>query len=110
MQANSVADALRATFGVPLVVSGAMVALATALVVLGGIQLIAKTASVIVPTMIVFYLVGGLIVLALNWRTLPRHRFPHIQRRILPDRRSGRVYRGNRDARHPIRHRPRRLQ
>ena len=66
VQANSVADALRATFGVPLVVSGAMVALATALVVLGGIQLIAKTASVIVPTMIVFYLVGGLIVLALN--------------------------------------------
>ena len=28
VQANSVADALRATFGVPLVVSGAMVALA----------------------------------------------------------------------------------
>ena len=79
VQANSVADALRATFGVPLVVSGAMVALATALVVLGGIQLIAKTASVIVPTMIVFYLVGGLIVLALNWRTLPDIAF-HIFR------------------------------
>ena len=79
VQANSVADALRATFGVPLVVSGAMVALATALVVLGGIQLIAKTASVIVPTMIVFYLVGGLIVLALNWRALPDIAF-HIFR------------------------------
>ena len=79
VQANSVADALRATFGVPLVVSGAMVALATALVVLGGIQLIAKTASVVVPTMIVFYLVGGLIVLALNWRTLPDIAF-HIFR------------------------------
>ena len=52
-------------------VSGAIIALATALVVLGGIQSIAKTASVIVPTMIVFYLVGGLIVLAINWRTLP---------------------------------------
>ena len=71
VQANSVADALRATFGVPLAVSGAIIALATALVVLGGIQSIAKTASVIVPTMIVFYLVGGLIVLAINWRTLP---------------------------------------
>ena len=46
---------------------------------LGGIQLIAKTASVIVPTMIVFYLVGGLIVLALNWRTLPDIAF-HIFR------------------------------
>ena len=79
VQANSVADALRATFGVPLVVSGAVVALAMALVVLGGIQLIAKTASVIVPTMIVFYLVGGLIVLALNWRTLPDIAF-HICR------------------------------
>ena len=71
VQANSVADALRATFGVPLAVSGAIIALATALVVLGGIQSIAKTASVIVPTMIVFYLVGGLIVHAINWRTLP---------------------------------------
>ena len=71
VQANSVADALRATFGVPLAVSGAIIAIATALVVLGGIQSIAKTASVIVPTMILFYLVGGLIVLAINWRTLP---------------------------------------
>lgn len=71
VQANSVADALRATFGVPLWVSGAIIAAATALVILGGIQSIARTASVIVPTMIVFYLIGGIIVLVINWRTLP---------------------------------------
>jgi AGCS family alanine or glycine:cation symporter len=71
VQANSVADALNATFGVPRPVSGAVIAIATALVVLGGVQSIAKTASVIVPTMIVFYMVGGIIVLAINWRALP---------------------------------------
>lgn len=71
VQANSVADALRSSFGVPLPVSGAVIAGATALVVLGGIRSIAHTASIIVPAMIVFYLAAGLLVLAINWRTLP---------------------------------------
>jgi AGCS family alanine or glycine:cation symporter len=71
VQSNSVAQALQASFAVPTGASGAVIALATALVVLGGIQSIARVASLIVPLMIGFYLVGGLVVLAINWRGLP---------------------------------------
>ena len=110
VQANSVADALRATFGVPLAVSGAIIALATALVVLDGIQSIAKTASVIVPTM--NRLLSGRRADRARDQLAdaPRYRAPRIQRRVLAGRRGRRVCRGDRDARHPIRHRPRCFQ
>jgi AGCS family alanine or glycine:cation symporter len=71
VQSNSVANALNGAFGVPLAVSGVAIAAATALVILGGIQSIARTSTAIVPAMIVFYLLGGLVVLAINWRSLP---------------------------------------
>jgi AGCS family alanine or glycine:cation symporter len=71
VQSNSVAHALQDSFGVPLSNSGVVIAIATALVILGGIQSIARVATLIVPVMIVFYIVGGLVVLAINWRTLP---------------------------------------
>lgn len=71
VQSNSVAHALQESFGVPLAMSGAAIAIATALVIIGGIRSIAMTATVIVPVMIVLYLAAGLVVLAINWRTLP---------------------------------------
>jgi AGCS family alanine or glycine:cation symporter len=71
VQSNSVAHAMQDSFGVPLPISGVVIAVATALVILGGIQSIARTASLIVPVMIVFYMAGGLTVLAINWRSLP---------------------------------------
>jgi AGCS family alanine or glycine:cation symporter len=71
VQSNSVAHALQETFGMPLVASGLVIAAATALVILGGIQSIASVSSLLVPVMIVFYILGGLVVLAINWRTLP---------------------------------------
>jgi AGCS family alanine or glycine:cation symporter len=71
VQSNSVAHALNDSFGVPLTVSGLVMAVATALVVIGGIHSIARVSTLIVPVMIVFYLVSGLIVLAINWRSLP---------------------------------------
>ena len=71
VQANSVADALRSSFNVPLQVSGVVIAAATGLVILGGITWIARAATLIVPVMILFYLAGGLAVLAINWRGIP---------------------------------------
>jgi AGCS family alanine or glycine:cation symporter len=71
VQSNSVAHALQETFGVPLVASGLIIAAATALVILGGIQSIANVSGLLVPVMIVFYVLGGLVVLAINWRSLP---------------------------------------
>jgi len=71
VQSNSVAQAMQDSFGVPFFVSGVVIAIATGLVVLGGITSIAKVASLIVPVMIVFYIAGGLVVLAINWQSVP---------------------------------------
>jgi AGCS family alanine or glycine:cation symporter len=66
-----VADALHETFRVPTLWTGIVIAVATGLVILGGIRSIARISSALVPVMIIFYVVGGLIVLAINWRGIP---------------------------------------
>jgi len=71
VQANSVADALRSSFGVPPLWSAVVIAVFTALVILGGIKSIGRVTALFVPIMIVFYMVGALVVLAINWRGLP---------------------------------------
>ncbi|MDZ7269649.1 MAG: sodium:alanine symporter family protein [candidate division KSB1 bacterium] len=71
VQSNSVADAMHSSFGVPHAATGIVLAVATALVILGGIRSIARTASVLVPVMIVLYMLGGLLVLLINWRGIP---------------------------------------
>jgi alanine or glycine:cation symporter, AGCS family len=71
VQAHSVADALLETFHISPIWTGAIIAIATGLVILGGIHSIARIASAIVPVMIIFYMLGGLVVLAINWRGIP---------------------------------------
>ncbi|MCI0455198.1 MAG: sodium:alanine symporter family protein, partial [Candidatus Dadabacteria bacterium] len=71
VQSNSVADALNSTFGVSHWVSGVAMCIATGLVVIGGIKSIAKAACVIVPFMIVFYIIGSLISIFVNWQNVP---------------------------------------
>ncbi|HEX6071203.1 MAG TPA: amino acid carrier protein, partial [Longimicrobiaceae bacterium] len=68
VQSNSVADALNSSFGVPPLWTGIVIAVLTALVILGGIQSIGRVTSVFVPVMIVFYMLGALVVLGINWR------------------------------------------
>lgn len=70
-QSNSVADALRASFGVPALWTGIVIAILAGLVILGGIRSIGRVTGVFVPFMIIFYMLGGLAVLAINWRSLP---------------------------------------
>ncbi len=71
VQANSVADALRATFNVPTWVTGLVVVVLTALVILGGIKSIANVTQWLVPFMAVFYLAGAAVVLVLWANKLP---------------------------------------
>ncbi|MEO0398485.1 MAG: alanine/glycine:cation symporter family protein [Pseudomonadota bacterium] len=71
IQANSIADALRETYGIEPWASGAALALAAGLVILGGIQRIATVASGIVPAMAGGYLLAGLIVIGLNIDAVP---------------------------------------
>jgi AGCS family alanine or glycine:cation symporter len=64
VQSNSVADAVRATYQVPTFVTGIILMVCTAAVVLGGIKKIGKVTGVLVPIMIVFYMGGaGYIIL-----------------------------------------------
>jgi len=71
VQSNSVADALRSSFGVPPIWTGVAIAVLAAMVILGGIRSIGRVTGIFVPFMIGFYLLGGLVVLAINWRGLP---------------------------------------
>lgn len=63
VQANSVADAARTSFGIPTWVTGVILAAVTALVVLGGIKRIAEVTQLLVPFMCVLYILGGAVIL-----------------------------------------------
>lgn len=71
VQANSVAQSLNISIGVSPVVSGIIIAIATALVILGGIQSIGKVTEKIVPLMAVIYIVGALAILFKNAELIP---------------------------------------
>ena len=66
IQANSIADALNANYGVAPWVSGLVLAGAAAAVILGGITRIAAVAEKLVPAMAIGYLLAGIIVVAIN--------------------------------------------
>ena len=71
VQANSVADALESKFSVPFWMTGTVMAILVGLVLIGGIRWIAQVAGKLVPFMATAYLLGGLIVLALNVTDVP---------------------------------------
>jgi AGCS family alanine or glycine:cation symporter len=63
VQANSVADGLASAFEVPTGVTGLVLAVLVALVIIGGIQRIARVAMTLVPLMAGAYLLAGAAVL-----------------------------------------------
>lgn len=71
VQSHSVAHGLESSFGVPRVLSGAAMAGVTALVLLGGIRSVARTASTLVPVMVAFYMAAGSAVLVSEWARIP---------------------------------------
>ena len=66
VQSNSVAQSIHASFGIEGWITGVVLTVFTAVVILGGIKSISKVSSVIVPFMAVFYVLGGLIIILLN--------------------------------------------
>ncbi|MCR4441681.1 MAG: sodium:alanine symporter family protein [Peptococcaceae bacterium] len=71
VQSNSVAAAIETTFKVPPIVSGLVLAILTALVILGGIKSIGRVTSALVPIMAVFYILGGLVIICMYITSLP---------------------------------------
>jgi AGCS family alanine or glycine:cation symporter len=63
VQSNSVADAVHATFNVSPMITGIVLMVFSAAVILGGIKSIGRVTSVLVPVMIVFYTLGALYII-----------------------------------------------
>ncbi|MCM1325714.1 MAG: amino acid carrier protein [Bacteroidales bacterium] len=70
-QSNSIADAMKVTFHVPVYGTGLVVTVITILVVLGGIGSISKVTKVMVPFMGIFYLLGTFWVILTHLPNLP---------------------------------------
>lgn len=77
IQANSVADAMNSTFALPHLVTGIIMAVLAALVLIGGIKRIACVAGKLVPFMAIAYVFAGLLILIINIGSLP-HAFSLI--------------------------------
>ena len=67
VQANSIALLANETFGIPMWVVGVLICLLTASVILGGVKSISKVCTYLVPFMAVFYVLGCLVILAMNY-------------------------------------------
>nr|WP_251978041.1 sodium:alanine symporter family protein [Salinicola sp. S1-1-8] len=66
VQANSVADAMATSFGVPTWLTGLVIMLLAGAVILGGIKRISQVAGKLVPLMAVAYILSSLVILFVN--------------------------------------------
>jgi AGCS family alanine or glycine:cation symporter len=71
VQSNSVAFAMEGTFHVTPIVTGVVLAIITAVVIIGGIKRIGAFTEKLVPFMAAVYIVGGLWVIIANADKLP---------------------------------------
>ncbi|MDQ0231650.1 alanine/glycine:cation symporter family protein [Metabacillus malikii] len=71
VQSNSVSGVMKSTFSVPTIVTGIIITIFTALVILGGIKSIGRVTAIFVPIMALFYLIAGLIVIISNINLVP---------------------------------------
>lgn len=70
-QANSIASGLHTSFYLSTKVTGVIIALCVALVIMGGIKRIASITEKIVPFMALIYIVGALIVIGYHIANVP---------------------------------------
>lgn len=70
-QVNSIADAMHSNFGIATIVTGIVLAIIAALVIVGGIKRIGQVTEKLVPFMALAYILGTLIIFFTNWRQIP---------------------------------------
>lgn len=71
VQSNTVSQVLHNNFNIPTLVSGIVMAIMVALVLLGGIKRIAQVAGKLVPLMTVIYLLATAIILLIHIADIP---------------------------------------
>ncbi|HOF39986.1 MAG TPA: sodium:alanine symporter family protein [Candidatus Hydrogenedentes bacterium] len=72
VQANSIAELVRDTFHISPWITGSLMTVLTAVVILGGIRSIARVCQMLVPFMAVVYVAGCFILLAMKMSTIPQ--------------------------------------
>ncbi|HYD49410.1 MAG TPA: sodium:alanine symporter family protein [Terriglobales bacterium] len=71
VQANSISSLLHESFAISPWWSGAGMTILTAVVIVGGIQSIARVCEALVPLMAIFYVIGCVVLLAMNAAEIP---------------------------------------
>lgn len=71
IQSNTVASIANERYAIPPLVTGIVLAIVISSVVWGGLKRLAKVSAKMVPIMAGLYLLGGLVVLAFNYRQIP---------------------------------------
>ena len=72
IQSNSIALVLKTEMGLPPWISGLGLAILTWLVIIGGIKSIARVAEILSPIMVVLYIAGALVTIALFASQIPQ--------------------------------------
>lgn len=71
VQSNSVAAALESSFNISPLATGLILAVVTALVIIGGIKRIGAFTEKLVPFMAAIYIIGGLAIIIMNIAKIP---------------------------------------
>ncbi len=71
VQANSISTMVAENFKISPWITGVLMTVLTAVVIIGGIKSIARVCEALVPFMAIFYVLGCLILLIMNYSTLP---------------------------------------
>ncbi|MCU0414462.1 MAG: alanine:cation symporter family protein [Ignavibacteriaceae bacterium] len=71
VQANSISVLVNESFQIPMWITGLILTILTAVVIIGGIKSIAKVCEGLVPFMAITYVIGCLIILGMNIEGIP---------------------------------------
>lgn len=71
VQSNSIGDAFHTAFGINPLIMGVVVAVAAGFVFVGGVKRIASVTEKIVPIMALIYILGSLVIVAVNYKNIP---------------------------------------
>ncbi len=69
-QVNSIANSMEATFGIDKMITGGVLAILLAFVIIGGIKRIAQVTEKLVPAMALIYFIGALMVIFYNYENI----------------------------------------
>ncbi|NJO92785.1 MAG: sodium:alanine symporter family protein [Chloroflexia bacterium] len=69
-QINSISNSMESTFGVETYITGALLAVLLAFVIIGGIKRIAKVTEKLVPAMAIIYFIGAISVILYNYENI----------------------------------------